>query len=168
MRTAMVYVLEMSPGCRSGIQILVDIFHLDSIEVTGETGRLLQGQSCRQGFVLGPLLRQHNWEQKQDYKALLWAPRMVQTQGLEGDFLQESCLQMEEQCFEDCSDHANLIFPSSQQTVMPNSPNKTNKIILFMPCSYYFFSFTSWNYREEQSLMLNIVFHIHWVTVEHL
>ena len=36
---------------------LVEILNLDSLEVTGETGWLLQGQNCRQGFALGPLLR---------------------------------------------------------------------------------------------------------------
>lgn len=72
---------------------------------------------------------------------------------------------MEEQCFEDCSDHANLIFPSSQETVMPNIPNKNNKMLCL--AVIYFFSFTS-NYSKEQSLMLNIAFHTHWVTVEHL
>lgn len=75
---------------------------------------------------------------------------------------------MEEQCFEDCSDHANLIFCSCQETVMPNTPNKNNKMLSYMPLSYFFFSFISSNYRKEQSLMLNILFHINWVAAERL
>lgn len=74
---------------------------------------------------------------------------------------------MEEQCFEDFSDHANLIFCSSQETVMPNIPNKTTKCSLTCLEVFIFF-FTSWNYRKEQSLMLNIVFHINWVAAEQL
>jgi len=46
---------------------------------------------------------------------------------------------VEELCFEDCSDHANLIFPGSQEAVTPNTLNKNNKMLSYMPCSYYFF-----------------------------
>lgn len=46
---------------------------------------------------------------------------------------------MEEQCFEVCSHHANLIFPSSQETAMPNTPDKNSKMLSYMPCIYDFF-----------------------------
>jgi len=50
---------------------------------------------------------------------------MIQTQGLEWDFLYQST----DHYTEDCSDHANLIFPSSQEIVMPRKQNQQNALI---------------------------------------
>lgn len=80
---------------------------------------------------------------------------MVQTQGLEWDFLYQST----DQYIEDCSDHANLIFLSRKSNAKETKPTKHSHTRLAV-----ILSFTSFSNRKEQFLVLSIEFHVHWIT----
>lgn len=112
-------------------------------------GFFVRPRIVKQQFALSPLLRQDSQQQKQVYRALLWAPGIVQTQGLEWDFL----YQRTDQYIEDCSDHANLIFPSG------NSNAKETKLTKHShTCLAVILSFTSCSNRKEQFVVLNFMF----------